>query len=91
MNTSGGFDPGGYNADLRPVLQATAENFAAGTSVFSGITRMGIDGGHLMEEDLDLIVEIETWAAHFRMVTLTIQRALGNPPEQNLVKPVEPR
>ena len=26
------------------------------------------------------IAEIEAWAAHFRMVTLTIQRALGDPP-----------
>jgi len=87
VSSSGGFEPGGPNADLRPVLRATAENFAAGASVFSGITRMGIDGGHLTEEDLDLIAEIETWAAHFRMVTLTIERALGDPPEQNLVKP----
>ena len=80
VNTSGGFEPGGQNAAFRPLLRATAENFAAGASAFSGITRMGIDGGHLTEEDLDLIAEIETWAAHFRMVTLAIQRALGDPP-----------
>ena len=87
VNTSGGFEPGGHNADLRPVLRAAAENFAAGASAFSEITRMGIDGGHLTDEDLNLIAEIETWAAHFRNVTLVIQRALGDPPGQALVKP----
>ena len=89
VTTSGGFEPGGPNADLRPVLRATAENFAAGASAFSGITRMGIGGGHLTEEDFDLIAEIETWAAHFRMVTLTIERALGDPPGQALVRTEE--
>jgi hypothetical protein len=91
VNTSGGFEPGGPNAALRPVLRATAENFAASASAFSGITRTGIDGGHLTEEDFDLIAEIETWAAHFRLVTFTIQRALRDPPEQALVKPAPPR
>ena len=91
VNSSGGFEPGGHNADLRPVLRATAENFAAGAAAFSGITRMGIASGGLTDEDLDLIAEIETWAAHFRMVTLTIQRVLGDPPEQNLVKAGAPR
>lgn len=92
VNTSGGFEPDGPNAALRPVIRATAENFAAGAAAFSEITRMGIDGGHLTEEDLDLIAEIETWAAHFRMVTLTIQRALGDPPGQARVdRPREPQ
>ena len=74
-----------------PFGRAAADNFAAAASGMSEITRMGIDGGHLTEEDLDLIAEIETWAAHFRMVTLTIQRALGDPPGQTLVKPEESR
>jgi hypothetical protein len=85
VTTSGGFEPGGHNAALRPLLRATAENFAAGASAFSGITRTAIESGRLTEEDLDLIAEIETWAAHFRMVTLAIQRALGDPPEQTRV------
>jgi hypothetical protein len=85
VNTSGGFEPGGHNASLRSVLRATTDNFAAGASAFSEITRAGIASGRLTDEDVELIAEIETWAAHFRMVTLTIQRALGDPPEQTRV------
>ena len=91
VNSAGGFEPGGHNAAFRHLLRATAENFAAGAAAFSEITRTAIESGRLTEEDLDLLAEIETWAAHFRMVTLAIQRALGDPPEENLVKAGAPR
>jgi hypothetical protein len=55
VNRSGGFERGGHSASLRPVLRATAENFAAGASAFSGITRAGIASGRLTDEDLELI------------------------------------
>jgi hypothetical protein len=82
LNSSGGFGPEGDNAPVRPVLRAAADNFAAAASGMSEITRSGIESGHLTDEDLDLIAEVETWAAHFRIVKFTIQRALGDQPPE---------
>ena len=82
LNSSGGFGAEGDNAPVRPVLRAAADNFAAAASGMSEITRNGIERGQLTEEDLDLIAEVETWAAHFRIVNFTIQRALGDQPPE---------
>jgi len=63
LNSPGGFGPEGDTAPVRLVLRAAADNFAAAASGNSGITRSGIESGQLTEEDLDLIAEVEAWAA----------------------------
>jgi hypothetical protein len=80
VNTSGGLGPEGANTAFRPILRAAARHFATAASGLSAFNRTTMESGQLTKEDLDLITQVETWAAHFRTVTLTIQEALGEEP-----------
>jgi hypothetical protein len=73
----------------RPTLRAAARDVLVASSRLSEIARKGLESGRLTEEEVQLAARVRAWTVQFRLVALTVLRALGDePPGESAVPPL---